>query len=151
MLNYRKANPGDIHKLVELKKRQIEAEGLEPTINIDKELTDFFQKKLSEGTLIQWVVEDEAEIIACGAVIFYEFPPRYTNRTGIEAYIANMYTEENYRGQGIATNILARLVEEVRNRNISKIWLETTEMGKPVYKKFGFIESNDYLVLNITT
>lgn len=148
-MKYRKANNNDINKLVELRKKQLVDEGLEPNIDIDSELSIFFKNKLSDGTLIQWLVEDKEEIIACGAVVFYEFPPSYTNKTGKKAYIANMYTHENYRGQGIATKLLTRLVEEVRISGVSKIWLGASKMGRPVYKKFGFIETDEYLELNV--
>ncbi|MCU9614904.1 GNAT family N-acetyltransferase [Caldibacillus lycopersici] len=148
-MNYRKATMEDIDQLVELRKKQLVDEGIEPCIDIDKELKAFFHKKLSDGTLIQWLVEDEEEIIACGAVVLYDFPPSYTNRSGIRAYITNMYTMENYRGQGIATNLLTRLVAEVKQLGITKVWLGASEMGRPVYKKFGFTETDEYLELAI--
>ncbi|MCM3163199.1 GNAT family N-acetyltransferase [Metabacillus litoralis] len=149
-MNYRRANLNDIELMVELRKKQLVDEGIEPNINIDKELSVFFRDKLSEGRLIQWLVEDDEEVIACGAVIFYDFPPSYTNKTGKKGYIANMYTKENYRGQGIAKNLLSKLVEDVKLSGISKIWLGASEMGRPVYKKFGFKETDEYLELNIT-
>ncbi|WP_232490208.1 GNAT family N-acetyltransferase [Neobacillus cucumis] len=108
-------------------------------IDIDRELC----------TLIQWLVGDNEEIIACGAVLFYEFPPSYTNKTGKKAYIVNMYTNQNYRGQGIATKLLTKLVDEVKSSGISKIWLGASKMGRPVYKKFGFRERDEFLELNI--
>ncbi|MGM9923823.1 MAG: GNAT family N-acetyltransferase [Bacillus sp. (in: firmicutes)] len=144
-MHYRKATINDLPNLVELRKKQLIDEGMEPTIDIDSELADFFTNKLTDGTLIQWLVEDNKEIIACGAVIFYEFPPSYSNKTGKRAYIANMYTNEDYRGQGIATELLTRLVEEVTISGVSKIWLGASTMGRPVYKKFGFIETDEYL------
>ncbi|KKK38241.1 GCN5 family acetyltransferase [Mesobacillus campisalis] len=149
-MNYRRADLNDIEKLVELRKIQLVDEGLEPNIDIDKELSVFFRDKLSEGRLIQWLAEDEREIVACGAVIFYDFPPSYTNKTGKKAYIANMYTNQNYRGRGLATNLLSKLVEEVKLSGISRIWLGASEMGRPVYKKFGFKETDEYLELTIT-
>ncbi|WP_069188071.1 GNAT family N-acetyltransferase [Bacillus sp. FJAT-27251] len=149
-MNYRRADLNDIEKLVELRKTQLIDEGLEPNIDIDKELSVFFRDKLSEGRLIQWLAEDEGEIVACGAVIFYDFPPSYTNKTGKKAYIANMYTNQNYRGRRLATNLLLKLVEEVKLSGISRIWLGASEMGRPVYKKFGFKETDEYLELNIT-
>jgi len=148
-LKYRKASIEDIEKLVELRKKQLIDEGIKPDVDIDRELSIFFKSKLTDGTLIQWLVEDNEEIIACGAVIFYDFPPSYTNKTGKKAYISNMYTTDSYRGQGIAKKLLTKLVEEVKISGVSKIWLGASKMGKPVYKKFGFIETNDYLELNL--
>lgn len=34
-----------------------------------------------------------------------------------------MYTNENYRGQGIATKLLTKLVDEAKISGISQIWL----------------------------
>ena len=128
---------------------QLIDEGIKPDEDIDRELSIFFKSKLTDGTLIQWLVEDHEEIIACGAVLFYDFPPSYTNKTGKKAYISNMYTTESYRGQGIAKKLLTKLVEEAKMSGVSKLWLVASEMGKPVYKKFGFMETDDYLELNM--
>nr|WP_250211792.1 hypothetical protein [Peribacillus simplex] len=51
-MKYRKANIDDIDKLVELRKKQLVDEGIEPNIDIGRELYAFFKNKLSEGTLI---------------------------------------------------------------------------------------------------
>ena len=128
---------------------QLIDEGIKPDEDIDRELSIFFRSKLTDGTLIQWVVEDHEEIIACGAVLFYDFPPSYTNKTGKKAYISNMYTTESYRGKGIAKKLLTKLVEEAKMSGVSKIWLVASKMGKSVYEKFGFMETDDYLELNM--
>lgn len=148
MLKYRKAIIDDIVKLIDLRKRQLVDEGIEPNIDIDRELNLFFHNKLSDGSLIQWLAEDNEEIIATGAIIFYEFPPTYTNKSGKKAYITNMFTKENYRGQGIATKLLTKLVDEAKDSGISKIWLGASKLGRPVYKKFGFVETDEWLELN---
>ncbi|WP_342545427.1 GNAT family N-acetyltransferase [Lysinibacillus sp. FSL K6-4013] len=148
-MKYRKANIDDIDKLIHLRKKQLIDEGIEPTIDIDNELSNFFKNKLSDGSLIQWVVEDNEEMIACGAIIYYEFPPTYTNKSGKKGYITNMYTNENYRGKGIATTLMTKLVDEAKAGGISNIWLGASKLGKPVYKKFGFKETNEWLEFNI--
>ena len=61
---------------------------------------------------------EDGKIIATGAVIFYVYPPSYSNKTGMSAYITNMFTEPAYRGQGIATKILDML--DVHKRQDSK-------------------------------
>ncbi|WP_110926879.1 GNAT family N-acetyltransferase [Bacillus massiliglaciei] len=147
-MQYRKATLHDIGTLIQVRKKQLADEGLEP-INIDQELFTFFQNKLSDGTLLQWLAEDGQEVIACGAVLFHDFPPSFTNRTGKKAYITNMYTAPAYRGQGIATNLLSKLADEAKSAGVSKMWLGASEMGRPVYKKFGFTETGEYLELDM--
>jgi GNAT superfamily N-acetyltransferase len=70
------------------------------------------------------------------------------DRIHMWAYITNMYTKENYRGQGIATNLLTKLVDEAKASSISKIWLGASKLGRPVYKKFGFKETDKWLEFN---
>lgn len=148
-MKYRKANLDDMDRVIDLRKKQLVDEGIEPNIDIDTELYEFFKKKLSDGSLVQWLVLDKEEIIACGAIVFYEFPPTYTNKSGKKGYITNMYTKESYRGQGIATHLLTKLVDETKASGISKIWLGASKLGRPVYKKFGFKETDEWLELNL--
>lgn len=148
-LNFRKATRQDIKAMMHLRKSQLVDEGLEADIDIDEELYHFFEKQLSGGSLIQYLVEEDEEVVACGAFIIYPFPPSFTNRSGKRAYITNMYTNKDYRGKGIATKLLKLLVEEAKEAGIKKLWLGASEMGRPVYKKFGFIETDEYMELNI--
>ncbi|QJX74643.1 GNAT family N-acetyltransferase [Priestia megaterium] len=148
-MKFRKATFNEIDKLIYLRKKQLVEEGIEPNQEIDTELKEFFTNKMSDGSLIEWVVEDNDEIIATGAIIFFEFPPTYTNKSGKKAYITNMYTKESYRGQGIATKLLTELVAEAKTAGIIKIWLGASKLGRPVYKKFGFKEADEWLELDI--
>jgi len=146
---YRKATSNDIEALVEIRKKQLIDEGIEPSIDIDKELFDFFHIKLNDGSLVEWVVEDGEEIVATAAIVFYQFPPTYTNKTGWKGYITNMYTAANYRKRGIATALLERLVEEAKARKVKKIWLGASTLGRPVYERFGFKDTGEWLDLTI--
>ncbi|CAI9394078.1 MULTISPECIES: GNAT family N-acetyltransferase [Bacillaceae] len=150
-MKYRKATVDDINLLVEMRKIQLVDEGIKADKDIDNELKTFFQKKLAEGTLIQWVVEEEEqnEIIATGAIVIYDFPPSYTNKSGKKAYVTNMYTKNDYRGKGIATSLLTKLVDEAKNLNITKMWLGASKLGRPVYKKFGFKETDEWMELEL--
>ncbi|EEM13613.1 MULTISPECIES: GNAT family N-acetyltransferase [Bacillus] len=148
-MKFRKATINEIDKLIYLRKKQLVDEGIEPNQNIDTELKEFFTNKMNDGSLIEWIVEDNEEMIATGAIIFYEFPPTYTNKSGKKAYITNMYTKENYRGKGIATKLLTKLVAEAKTAGITKIWLGASKLGRPVYKRFGFKETDEWLELNL--
>ncbi|MGK3723205.1 GNAT family N-acetyltransferase [Priestia megaterium] len=148
-MKFRKATANETDQLIYLRKKQLVDEGIEPNQEIDTELKEFFTNKMSDGSLVEWIVEDNDEIIATGAIVFYEFPPTYTNKSGKKAYITNMYTKESYRGQGIATKLLTKLVAEAKTAGIIKIWLGASKLGRPVYKKFGFKEADEWLELDI--
>lgn len=148
-MKFRKATVNEIDQLIYLRKKQLVDEGIEPNQEIDTELKEFFTNKMSDGSLVEWVVEDNNEIIARGAIVFFEFPPTYTNKSGKKAYVTNMYTKESYRGQGIATKLLTKLVAEAKTAGIIKIWLGASKLGRPVYKKFSFKETDEWLELDI--
>lgn len=134
---YQKASTSDIYQLVEIKKQQLIDERIKPDIDIDKELTDFFEKKMANGSLIEWTVKDNGEIIVTAGIVFYQFPPTFTNKTGWKGYITNMYTRDDYRKQEIANSLLEKLVEEAKSRGIKKLWLSASTLGRPVYENSG--------------
>lgn len=145
-MKYRKASKEEIKYLIELRKKQLIDEGLEPSDNIDFELKEFFQSTMEEGSLIQYVAVGDDIIIATGGVCFYTLPPSYSNISGKTAYITNMYTKDEYRGRGIATILLNLLVDEVKVSGCNFIKLQASVHGKSVYKKFGFKESEGHMI-----
>lgn len=59
----------------------------------------------------------------------------------------NMYTKPEYRRQGIAYKTLDLLVAEAREKGIIAISLEATDMGRPLYERYGFVQMNDEMEL----
>ncbi|MBQ8038388.1 MAG: GNAT family N-acetyltransferase, partial [Lachnospiraceae bacterium] len=78
---------------------------------------------------------------------YFQVMPTYHNPTGKKAYIMNMYTNPDYRRQGIAYKTLELLVADAKERGIAAISLEATDMGRPLYEKYGFIKMNDEMEL----
>ncbi len=61
----------------------------------------------------------------------------------------NMYTKPEYRRKGIALKTLNLLVEDAKSRGITAISLEATDMGRPLYEKYGFLKMKDEMELPI--
>ena len=59
----------------------------------------------------------------------------------------NIYTKPQFRKQGVGEAIIKWLVEQAIKRGISKIYLETSESGKRLYTKFGFVPMQDMMKL----
>ncbi len=137
-VTYRKASQEDIPVLIEMRKQQLIDEGSIPRFDIDMELHAFLQSQLTDGSLVQFLVEDRGQPVATGGIIFYLFPPSFINQSGKKGYIMSMYTRDEYRGQGIAYRLLELLVEEARARDVSYLWLCGSPMGRTVYRRFGF-------------
>ena len=148
-MNYRLAIKEDIPLLIELRKRQLIDEGQNPDVNMDQELVKFFNNHFADNTLVEWVAEEDGKIVGTAAILLFEFPPAFTNPSGIKGYITNMYTVPEYRGQGLASELLKKVLDEARSRSVKNILLAASDMGKPVYKKVGFEEAGDWMKMNI--
>ncbi|WP_439743805.1 GNAT family N-acetyltransferase [Bacillus pseudomycoides] len=54
------------------------------------------------------------------------------------AYILNMYTLPEYRGNGLAEKLLEHCIEECEENGVKRIWLHPSKDGELLYKKMGF-------------
>ena len=59
---------------------------------------------------------------------------------------SGVYTLPEYRGRGICTQIMKNLVEYGKKRKLSRIQLESTELGHSVYEKIGFEDSEHMFI-----
>lgn len=148
-MQYRKATIDDAHLLAELRKAQLIDEGQQPDSNIDEALQAFFRQQLKAGEIAVWLAEEDGKAVATGGIMFMQFPPSFENPTGIRGYITGMYTHHDYRRRGIATAMLDRLTDEARARNIHMLWLGASEMGEPVYIKYGFQRIDNWFRMDI--
>lgn len=114
---------------------------------VERESYNYYQKALHEGSHIAYLVFDGNRFVGAGGVSFFQVMPTYHNPSGKKAYIMNMYTDSAYRRKGIATKTLDLLVRDIKNRGITAISLEATDMGRPLYEKYGFIKMNDEMEL----
>lgn len=58
-----------------------------------------------------------------------------------------MYTAPEYRRQGIAIHTLDLLVKDAREQGVLQITLEATDMGRPLYERYGFVKVEDEMEL----
>lgn len=141
-IEYRRATPDQIDRLVEIRIEVLRAANrLEDSADlseVERQSRDYYTKALSDGGHTGFLAFDGERIVGAGGVSFYRVMPTVHNPTGREAYIMNMYVRPEYRRKGIATQILDLLVNDARQSGISCITLEATDMGRPLYEKYGF-------------
>lgn len=115
--------------------------------NVEKESYNYYKKALEDNTHYAILVMEDDKFIGAGGVSFYSVMPTYHNPSGKKAYIMNMYTAPDYRRQGIAYKTLDMLVKISKERGINQISLEATEMGRPLYEKYGFVKMESEMEL----
>jgi len=150
-LEYRKANVTDIDILTKTRVQVLRiANKLSNDIDmseVEKESYSYYKKCFSDYSHVAYLVFDEDMLIGAGGISFYNVMPTYHNPSGRKAYIMNMYTQPDYRRKGIAYKTLHLLILEAKSNGISSISLEATDMGRPLYTKYGFITRKDEMEL----
>ena len=146
-MEYRKAGSGDIESLVILRKKQLIDEGGKETVSIDEELERFFREGLADGSVVVWVAEDEGEIVSTAGVCFYNYPPTFRNATGKIAYLTNVYTKDEFRNRGIATDLLKHIMDEIKAEKCGITRLHASSQGRRMYEKMGFTDDEGFMCL----
>ena len=150
-LNYRKATLDDLEILTETRIEVLRAanqlNGDVDMSEVKKQSFEYYQNSLENDTHLAYLIFDDDKFVGAGGISYFQVMPTYHNPTGKKAYIMNMYTNPNYRRQGIAYKTLDLLVADARKKGIIAISLEATEMGRPLYEKYGFLKMNDEMEL----
>ena len=150
-LIYKRATLEDINTLVETRIEVLRAANKlcadTDMGEVERQSYLYYQKALSDGSHIAYLVFDESGCIGTGGVWFFQVMPTYHNPSGKKAYIMNMYTNPKYRRKGIAYKTLDMLIKEIKSKGISSISLEATDMGRPLYEKYGFVKMNSEMEL----
>lgn len=99
---------------------------------------EYYKKALADGSHTAYLVFDGDKFIGAGGVSYYTVMPTYHQPSGKKAYIMNMYTSPDYRRRGIAITTLDLLVQDIKSKGVTDIGLEATDMGRPLYERYGF-------------
>ena len=151
MFEYKKAAIEDIDELVRTRVIVLRAanklsDKTDMSV-VKKESYEYYKRTLQNGEHIAYLVYDKGTFIGAGGVSFYQVMPTYHNPSGKKAYIMNMYTAPEYRRQGIAIHTLDLLIKDAKEQGVSHIALEATQMGRPLYEKYGFVKMEDEMEL----
>lgn len=117
---------------------------------VEMESYEYYKLALKNDSHTAYLVFDEGKFIGAGGISYYVVMPTYHNPTGKKAYVMNMYTKPAYRRKGIAMKTLDLLIQDAQKRGINSITLEATDMGKPLYEKYGFTQMKSELELSIS-
>lgn len=109
---------------------------------MEKQLPDYFERKL--GTeLIAFVVRDGGRIVAVAYLHIIEMPANLLLLNGKYGEVLSVYTEPEYRGRGLCTGLIERLIKYGEENGLGRIDLSATKAGYPIYRKLGFVEKNN--------
>ena len=148
---YRQAATDDFQTLADLRCRFIEeATGKPLDPQLRSNIRDAYRTMISDGRAVACLAFDSADqtqAAGTGTLIFWQRIPGPHSATGRYAYIMNMYTLPEFRRRGIATTILAHLVETAKQAGLTRIALHSLPEATSVYVKAGFVRTDNEMAL----
>lgn len=78
---------------------------------------------------------------------FVEKPPYYGCPSGKIGLLSSMFTDKEYRRQGIAKKLLEKVVEEAKNYGCGTVQITASDMGVLLYEDFGFKRNDNFMYL----
>lgn len=138
-MEIRRATIKDLDILIKNRIKFVSDIGRIPSPEVFSESTsNYFKNHIEKDDLIIWLAVDKDEIVATVELSIYEIMPTLSSMCGKTGYLLNVWTDENYRRQGLATMLLNNTIEDSKKAGVMNISLKATEQGKPVYEKLGF-------------
>lgn len=110
----------------------------------DEVTTDWIRMRLSEGTLVGFVARTmDGKVAGSGCVWVREEQPRPTNPGQKFPYLMSMYTEKEFRRQGVAKKVAEAAIRWCRENGYDRLVLHASDEGKPLYAALGFQPSRE--------
>src|SRR5574344_1445731 len=100
---------------------------------------------MTDGTFVAWLAMDGETIIGTSGMSFVEKPPYFGCPSGKIGLLSSMFTSNQYRRQGIAKELLTRVVNEAREYGCGTVQITASDMGVLLYTNFGFVKNNNFM------
>lgn len=124
---------------------QLREEGAKEEIDLRPALLDYYTRHMADGTFVSWLAVDGERIVGTSGMSFVEKPPYFGCPSGKMGLLSSMFTDPEYRRQGIARKLLSLVVEEARNYGCGTVQITASNMGVLLYTDFGFEKNGNFM------
>lgn len=145
MIEYRRLEKKDLDEFIRIRINQLREEGATEDFDLKPALVDYYDRHMADGTFISYVAVDGDKIVGTSGMSFVEKPPYFGCPSGKLGLLSSMYTDNNYRRQGIAKKLLSMVVEEARAYGCGAVQITASDMGVLLYQDFGFVKNGNFM------
>jgi len=144
-IEYRKLSEKELDVFIGMRINQLREEGAKEDIDLKPALLDYYTRHMKDGTFVSWVALDGNNIIGTSGMSFVEKPPYFGCPSGKIGLLSSMFTNPNYRRNGIAKELLSRIVNEAKQYGCGTIQITASDMGVKLYTDFGFEHNGNFM------
>lgn len=144
-ITYQKLTAKELDIFIGMRINQLREEGAKEDIDLRPALRDYYQRHMADDTFVSWLALDSGKIIGTSGMSIVEKPPYFGCPSGRIGLLSSMFTDKAYRRQGIAKELLSRVVNEARERGCGTVQITASDMGILLYTNFGFTKNNNFM------
>lgn len=144
-LQYKKLTEYELDIFIEMRICQLREEGAKEEIDLRHSLKDYYHRHMEDGTFVSWLAVDGDKIVGTSGISFVEKPPYFGCPNGKIALLSSMFTDKAYRRQGIARELLSRVVREAEEYGCGVVQITASDMGVLLYTDFGFEKNGNFM------
>ena len=146
-VRFRRATDRDLDVLVHQRRGMWSDMGAKDEAQLsgqDRVYRRWARSRLKTGTLLGWVAETTDGIVVAGGTVWLRpAVPRPGTKQLVQPFLLSMYTEPEWRGQGLATKIVDLAIEWAKKKGYNELLLHASRMGKGVYIHRGFKRTSE--------
>lgn len=144
-IEYRKLSEKELDVFIEMRINQLREEGAKEDIDLKPALLDYYKRHMKDGTFVSWLALDGNNIIGTSGMSFVEKPPYFGCPSGKIGLLSSVFTNPNYRRNGIAKELLSHIVNEAKQYGCGTIQITASDMGVKLYTDFGFEHNGNFM------
>lgn len=107
------------------------------------------RKYFENGNQTTVLALDDETVVGCASLSYIWIMPTFDHPTGTRAHLMNVFTKSEYRRKGISKRMVEMLIDEAKEKGVTEISLDATEMGIPLYEALGFVKNSAGMVLEL--
>jgi ribosomal protein S18 acetylase RimI-like enzyme len=113
---------------------------------VTEKFVPWVRERLIDGRYLGWLTEEDGRVVAGAGVLLMDFPPHWMDAEPVRAYLLNVYVEPEFRGRGLARELLEMAVKDSQRRGIKVMSLHASTFGRPLYERNGFKSTNEMIL-----
>ncbi|MEM9951714.1 MAG: GNAT family N-acetyltransferase [Chloroflexota bacterium] len=110
---------------------------------MDEGTYPWLERMIANGHYLGWFACDEEHVIAGVGLWLMDWIPAVDGFTGRLPYLLNVYTEPDYRRQGLARQLVTKTIHWCKVQGYPRLRLHASEFGRPLYADLGFTQTNE--------
>ena len=104
----------------------------------------FLNSAMPSGAYVGWLAEtSDGRVVAGAGVTIFPWPGSPDDTSGRRALVQNVYTEPEFRRQGLASQLMLTAIAWCRDQGLPSISLHASDFGRPLYEALGFRQTNE--------